>query len=852
MSGSRTGSAQGLLDPAWQMRWRVPELALVLSDRAVALARRAGEQAVRLRAEALALFASNRLGQGVTATSRAVAAVRDAEASGDAEVAAQLRVELAWCARSAGSHEVAVRVLEPVLAQERIEPAVRAHALLALAASLPVYGRDGERSDALDEAERLYEAVEDNRDICRLLRARVHVARAGHHRRTGGFAEAVAAADAGLALLEQLDDPAAESGEIRTRLVLERVQSLLESGRRDEAVQASDPVLSQPVRAAAAGPMGWLGLAMATRVHLPDGNHVAAVRVLNDTAAISERHKLDELLAETLNTLSHVHEKGEEFAEALRALRGAYAADRRWRAAVHAARVRLLAEFPALSSDMPGDVAVPRQPSGPQQPWPSEPRSPEPRSDQPHRRRSGRLEPLEAEAPEPRPSDQPVPEPAGGRRARHASPQDAERTDEAPTSTAAEGDTAHDAARALMETLTNRAAEMRAEGRRRKAMPEPRVSEESAPPEPEPPSWPSHAQAVDALIERVASAESVAPQFPAEQAEPAAEGAPTEMEQTAQLDWPPASWEQATEAGATIPQTPVVERASTRAEATPPGEYGSAVSASAADSSSADVTTIMPVISVPADSEPAGNDWPPSAAVAEPGAQQRGAEHLLPPDNEPPQDQRPVEAAQPAEGGRRSRGKSLAEIRASLQLSEEPRSGRRRARHAEPDEPVTPAAEVLARHRQDWATEPEFPTAAAEPPTPEPATSEPRGPESTAAESAETEPAPEPAVVQADPETSGEARTAADSGPGEKISLAELLTEALMAYEDGRRGQAEAAQRAEATSSGRHSSAHVAGIGERSRASHRSASSTSDDPAAGAVARHRRPGMDSAAADPSL
>ncbi|WP_249125051.1 cell wall anchor protein [Saccharopolyspora erythraea] len=341
-------AAQDLLDPAWQMRWRVPELALVLSDRAVAQARRTGDRALRLRAEVLALFTTNRLGRGVSATGRAIAALRDAEAAGEAGVAAELRVELACCARSAGSNEVAVRVLEPVLAQERLEPLVRAHALLALAAALPFQQADGERAEALEEADRLYIAAELNRDANRLMRARVKAARAGHHRRQGEFPEAVDAADSGLGLLQRLGDPAADSGEIHARLVLERVQALLELGRRDEAVSAAAEVLSRPVRAAAAGPSGWLRLALATRVYQPEGAHMVAVRVLNDAIAIAERHKLDGLLAETLSTLSNLHERAEELAEALLALRRAYAADRRWRASVHAARLRLLEEFPAL------------------------------------------------------------------------------------------------------------------------------------------------------------------------------------------------------------------------------------------------------------------------------------------------------------------------------------------------------------------------------------------------------------------------------------------------------------------------------------------------------------------------
>ncbi|MER7014513.1 hypothetical protein ABT324_24070 [Saccharopolyspora sp. NPDC000359] len=334
----------------------------MLSDRAVALARSAGDQAARLRAEALALFASNRLGRGVPATGRALAAVRDAESAGDDEVTAELRVELAWCACAAGSPEVAARILRSVLEQERIDPSLRAHALLALAASMPVREQDGARTEALDEAERLYDAGEGNRDTARMLRARVCAARAGHHRRLGEFAEATAVADAGLELLRELGDPAADSGEVRTRLVLERVQSLLELGHRPQAVEAAERVLAEPVRAAAAGPVGWLGLALATRVHLPNGDHSAALRVLGDTAAISERHKLDGLLAEALNTLSQVHERGSEFAEALRSLRGAYAADRRWRAAVHQARVRLLADYPARTEC----VHVPRQSRGAQ------------------------------------------------------------------------------------------------------------------------------------------------------------------------------------------------------------------------------------------------------------------------------------------------------------------------------------------------------------------------------------------------------------------------------------------------------------------------------------------------------
>lgn len=354
-SARPSGAVQELLDPAWQMRWRVPELCLMLSDRAVAEARRTGDRGLRLRAEALALFAINRLGRGVSATARAIAAVLEAEKEGE-DVAAELRVELATCARWAGSHEVALRVLEPVVELERIDPMVRAHALLELAASLSLR-RDGtECADALDEAERMYASVtETHRDTNRLLRARVCTARACHHRRNGESAAALEATVTGLDLVRRLGDPAADSGEVRARLVLEQVHSLLDLGRREEALEAAESVLHQPVRAAAAGPSGWLRLALATRVHLTDGGHATVVMLLNDAVAHAERHKLDGLLAEALSTLSYVHERGADFPQALRCLRNSYSADRRWRAAVQTARVRLLEELPALA----GHVSVP-------------------------------------------------------------------------------------------------------------------------------------------------------------------------------------------------------------------------------------------------------------------------------------------------------------------------------------------------------------------------------------------------------------------------------------------------------------------------------------------------------------
>ncbi|MGP4021015.1 hypothetical protein [Saccharopolyspora sp. 5N708] len=880
VSGSpHTDSAQGLLEPAQQMRWRVPELALVLSDRAVALARRTGDQAARLRAEALAVFASNRLGRGVPATGRALAAVRDAESAGDADIVAELRVELAWCACSAGSTEIANRVLCPVLARERIEPAVRAHALLALAASLPAHRQDGERVEALDEAERLYEVCGLGRDTVRLLKARVSAARAGHHRRLGEFSEAIAAADAGLALLQQLGDPDTDSGEMHTRLVLERVQSLLELGRSQEAAQATETVLAQPVRAAAAGPVGWLGLALATRVHLPDGNQWAAVRVLNDTAALSERHKLDGLLAETLNALSQVHERGAEFTEALRALRGAYSADRRWRAAVHNARLRLLAEFPVLTDD----VEVPRRRSGgPSEPAPPEPvppepepsglRSPEPQASEPYASEAQRPEPerLEPERLEPQRLEPHTPEShTPGRQAfepqrpepqqavlRVSEPEPPE--PEVPRSRRrSEYEEAHDAARRLMETLTNRAAELR-EGRRRQAAPDEEPSTTApfgsaaveSPVESWQPGRRSAAEPVDAPVGRITSVDHDAPA----RESPADEGAEPSA---ARADWwPSESWDQPSRAESTIPEVPVPagpeSSAPRRAEAYSGADALAAAaerlrrSTAAADAGSdADATTVMPTFAAPNELDSILADWPgirsatdrqsgPAPAAAQPIGEPPDTYQIgdaLP--DEPAYGSRETAPAEdPAgvpelpEGGRRSRGRSLAEIRASLQLSNEPRRARRRARHAEPEEPVaaspTPAAEVLARHLEDWATEPNLPVPEPEPAAPVPDFRVPA--------------APQPVELPAD-----------DARPVEKIGLAELLTEALMAYETGKR---DLAQAEEIAPSGRHSDRRVPGITSHPPISR--TASTSDDGEAGFAARHRRPGMDSATADPLL
>ncbi|MGW0890389.1 hypothetical protein [Saccharopolyspora sp. NPDC002578] len=805
----------------------------MLGDQAVAQARRVGDRSLRLRAEAVALFASNRLGHGVAVTNRAITAVRDAERAGDHEIAAELRVELACCARTAGGHEVALRVLQPVLERERIEPSLRAHALLELAAALPGKQREAERSEALDEADRLYAAATElNRDTSRLLLARVRTARAGHLRRNGDFEQAARAAEAGLALLDRLGDPAAESGEIRARLVLERVHSLLDLGRRVEAVEAAFPVIRTPVRAAAAGPSGWLRLALATRVHLPSGELAAAVRLLNDAAANAERHKLDCLLAESLSMSSQTHERAEEYVEALAMLRRAYAADRRWRTAVHSARVRLLEEFPALATANPaaqGTAARPAEPAEPvvpaaeagagqaaeavAEPAPERPRRaraaaepvnettahdsdgagthgtdvPAPRQTAGRRRADGTGRPQRLADPEPQafpasaappetswPEPEPEPEPEA--RTEQQSPSG----DPLDEYRKPGESSVRDAARRLMDTLTSRVADDRrphsdtadqdrptpASETAGTAMPEPRAPEPAAPtagaagsggkrraPEPEPPAAEGRHGGVDVPVGRVTAA-PFGEGFPVYDfgsggaadrgAESSAEDFPEFRTRGARREEPVAD-EQPADMGAPWDRSPAAEPVA------PP-----------------DVTAIMPVISIPDDEPPAPAGQVGAVEHLDDSAVPRGPERWSA--DPGPATPESFGAAPPAayeEGGRRSRGRSLAEIRESLaemqrhgredtgqdaprraapdpldsdpldsdplgdraddpprsgaswadrylgayldgdpqESAPEPRSGgRRRARHADPDEqPDTPALPETPR----WGAEPE-------------------------------------------------------------------------------------------------------------------------------------------------
>ncbi|SES17908.1 hypothetical protein SAMN05216188_1252 [Lentzea xinjiangensis] len=338
-----------LVVPAWRLRWRAPELALVLGERALALASARHDESDRLRAESLVVFAGNRVGRGVHVAERAIDALKAAEAAGEHETAWLLRVELAACARSVGAPLTGFAAVTPVLEAPDVPAELRASALVQASECLVTVGRGDEPTRALAEADQLYVADTTLDDDTRLLlRGLIRAVQAAQHRRWGDIAAAIGAAREGLDLLSRFADPSADSGQGLGRLTLELVLALMDANRLLDASEAGAPVLDRPVRAPSASTTGWLRLALATRVHLPAGRVGLAREMLREAAASAERHQLDTLLAESLLALAHVHEVSGELADALTDLRSAHAAERRRARAVYAVRARLAAEFAGI------------------------------------------------------------------------------------------------------------------------------------------------------------------------------------------------------------------------------------------------------------------------------------------------------------------------------------------------------------------------------------------------------------------------------------------------------------------------------------------------------------------------
>ncbi|HWO66710.1 MAG TPA: hypothetical protein VNO31_42435, partial [Umezawaea sp.] len=288
----------------------------------------------------------NRMGRGVRIADRALDALRASDKAKEQETSWRLRIELAACATAVGAPLTGFGAVRPVLAAEGVPHALRAAALVQASDCLVTIGRGPQLGMALSEADQLYVAdTLIDADTRLLQRGLLHASAAAQHRRWGDLQAATDAAGKGLELLAKLGDPTVDSGQVRAKLTLELVCALMDSNRLAEASEVGSPLLDLPVRAPSAGDVGWLRLALATRVHLPAGRVDLARGMLRDAADSAQRHQLDTLLAESLLALAHVHEVSGDLAEALTDLRSAHAAERRRARAVYAVRARLAAEF---------------------------------------------------------------------------------------------------------------------------------------------------------------------------------------------------------------------------------------------------------------------------------------------------------------------------------------------------------------------------------------------------------------------------------------------------------------------------------------------------------------------------
>ncbi|HET9116946.1 MAG TPA: hypothetical protein VFN75_02540 [Pseudonocardiaceae bacterium] len=334
------GEAASLVESAMLLRWRAPELALLLADRAVTAAQ--DDRIAVLRADHLAVFALNHLGRHGEAAHRLFPAIQDADAS--PALRHELHVELAHCAVAVGEPVTALDAVYAVLAAgDDVAAVLRGEALVTVAEAALALGRNDLVTSALEEADELYrEDPSLDRDTALLLRAAVRATDAARHRGRGATAEAEAKSREGRELLVGLADPDHDSGEVSARLTLELVLTLIGRGAGETAMQEVRPLLRRPVRAAAASSVGRLRLALATQVHLAEGRHEPALTLLADAVEGAQRYGVDAVLAECLEGLSHVHEARDEFADALHCMRAARAAEARHRRDLAAARSTLL------------------------------------------------------------------------------------------------------------------------------------------------------------------------------------------------------------------------------------------------------------------------------------------------------------------------------------------------------------------------------------------------------------------------------------------------------------------------------------------------------------------------------
>ncbi|WP_037357251.1 hypothetical protein [Amycolatopsis orientalis] len=326
-SGGTLADLGRLIDRAESLRFRAPELSLVLGERSAALAEAAGADGHWIRAEALVVSARVRTGARTSTVGRAVAALRAAEHAGYATTAARLRVDLAICARSLGVPLMGLAALRPVLSED-VPPSLRAEALCHLVGCLAPFGRKAELDRVLVGADRLLVADDSlDADDRLLMRALLRNGTAAHRRRHGDLTAAADAARTGLGFLEKMDRPGDDGGLVRIRLVLQLVSTLLDRGDADMAHDIAEPMLREPVRAAGIAPAAWLRLAVATRIHLPAGAGDAAAELVREAVAATDRHGLASVTARLWLELAQIEERFGSAEEAIGCLHRARAAE---------------------------------------------------------------------------------------------------------------------------------------------------------------------------------------------------------------------------------------------------------------------------------------------------------------------------------------------------------------------------------------------------------------------------------------------------------------------------------------------------------------------------------------------
>ncbi|MDX3190750.1 hypothetical protein PV458_20260 [Streptomyces sp. MN03-5084-2B] len=327
-AGGTLSAVGRLIERADALHLRAPELALVLGERAAALSEAAGADEQWIRAESLVVSARVRLGMRPGTAGRAVAALRAAEHAGYGDIAARLRIDLAVCARSLGVPLTGLAALRPVLTDPVVSPVHRAAALCHLVGCLGQLGRKSELDRVLVEADKLVVGDDSlGADTQLLVRALLRVGTAAHRRRHGDLTAAADAARTGLGFLEKLDNPADDGGLVRIRLVLLLVSTLLDRGDTEMAYEIAEPMLAEPVRAAGVAPMGWLRLAVATRVHLPAGSGEAAIELVREAVASTDRHGLSAITARLWLELAQLQERFGQAEEAIACLYRSRAAE---------------------------------------------------------------------------------------------------------------------------------------------------------------------------------------------------------------------------------------------------------------------------------------------------------------------------------------------------------------------------------------------------------------------------------------------------------------------------------------------------------------------------------------------